>query len=181
MLSALSLWLAYARALVSTPAYEKRSPYFHSRVFRVPSRRGTLAVKVVRSDDPNASALLFREHTFLQALSHPNVVRYRGHLRIGRRYVLVTDWIDGQAIDAPAQEISNLVEVLRRAGIRHRDIREKNMFVSSTGPVLFDFGWAAWDSEQDVFTPPTLPPGDDERAAAAMLQRLTAATGRQIA
>lgn len=188
-LPAVRIWWLLLQTRRSSPVRAKRNAYFDAGVFRLECRGEALAVKVVRSRDDRARGLLFREHLFIRAMDHPNVVSYRGHLRLGTRYVLVTDWVDGCSLDqaaarqdlalqAPgafgrfAGQCHDAVRGLRTAGIRHRDIREQNLLVHEAAPILFDFGWAAWQTEQDPFTPRELANTDDIRAMEAMLDRV---------
>lgn len=193
------VWLLDLLALWHEPVYEKRSSLAFTRVFRMAWSGHRLAIKVIECSDPSARALLFREHMFLRTLRSPHVASYRGHLVRGHRYVLVTDWIEGFCLEDNGHllravlstragfalfthECTGIVDLLRNAGIRHRDLREKNIIVSDAMPVLFDFGWAVWHDEVDAFTPSALPKAlmDDATAMAAVLGRLQADRREQM-
>ena len=59
------------------------------------------------------------------------------------------------AFHAFVRHCLNVLEKLREAGIKHRDIRPDNIIIRNQRPVLIDFGWATSEKDE-FFTPPAL-------------------------
>lgn len=120
----------------------------------------TVAIKILPgwANDPQTIARLKGERQMLAGLQHPHITRLLDGGETGDGFpYLVTEFIDGQAITAYAQE--NLTELKQRlelfikvAGavhyahqklIIHRDIKPSNILVDKQGqPHLLDFGIA---------------------------------------
>jgi 2-polyprenyl-3-methyl-5-hydroxy-6-metoxy-1,4-benzoquinol methylase len=180
---------ALDRCLACQPLYQKRNRYFHSRVWKEQIPGGLdLAVKLVEPLHEAAARLLTREHEFLAALDAPQFPRMIMTGRLGPAYVLISEWIDGQPLNllkgtlacdfSPAwvrRELETIRRELSAAGIRHRDITERNLVYAPGRLVLLDFGWACWDHETDVFTPEELVQPNDDLAVANLTDRLDAA------
>lgn len=110
-----------------------------------------------------------RERDILTALDHPNIARLldAGVSEDGQPY-LVLEWVDGQALDAYADEqhlsivqrLSLMLQVLEavdhahRHLVLHRDIKPANILVNDEGQVkLLDFGVAKLLPPEDEIAP----------------------------
>ena len=107
-------------------------------------------------------ALVHREFAFLSEISHPNVVRALGLVRIsnGRDKIvsglgMVMEYVDGGDLVSlaggpprkwvpVATRIAHAVEHLHRCGIVHRDLKPRNILMRRGDmPCLIDFALAA--------------------------------------
>lgn len=110
-----------------------------------------------------------RERDILTALDHPNIARLldAGVSEDGQPY-LVLEWVDGQALDAYADEqhlsiaqrLSLMLQVLEavdhahRHLVLHRDIKPANILVNGEGQVkLLDFGVAKLLPSEEELAP----------------------------
>lgn len=174
----------YTRNL--NPIYAKKNKYFDASVFRLSINGREVAVKLVKSIDGCSDQLLYREHEFLQVLSHQNIVKYIDHGVDSGDYMLITEWINGRnVLEKPAQigrmdkaekgqfydACWRIVDHLNNLGIHHRDIWEKNIMVCNKQPVLIDFGWACWAHEANSGTTQTLPYRDDVESMRTFIHR----------
>jgi len=177
-------------AVMLTPPYHaKRNDIFFTRVWQMSMPDGSMAaLKLVDPISEEARPQLFREHKFLSRLKDGPFVQHLAHGNLNDSYFLLTRWIDGfELTDESAMAIyltddtlrtvfreacQNIVDRLAIAGIKHRDIREKNILVENGQPVLIDFGWSIFQSEENVFTPKNLEEPDDQTALNKMLYRL---------
>lgn len=118
-----------------------------------------------RRDQLTARERLRREAMALQKVRHPGVCgivdmelddalafivteliegkNLREDVRINGRYV-------GDDLERLARKLIEAVRAVHAAGIVHRDIKPTNVMVSSTGPVLVDFGIAMGEGESHV-------------------------------
>jgi predicted Ser/Thr protein kinase len=120
----------------------------------------TVALKVLRSDDPEMLRRLDREARAASALNHPNIVQIydvgeaAGHS--GEHYV-VMEYVEGETLrrrlaggPLPVPEVLDLGAQLtdglakaHRAGIVHRDLKPENLMVTPDGLLkILDFGLA---------------------------------------
>jgi hypothetical protein len=170
----------------TTFVLEKETDLSKRQVFQMASSAGQkAAVKFLTAKDQSLAPLLYREHEFLRAVQHPNLLSYMGHGFLDGTYVLVTEWVEGetlfdlQARDDPRATAPSLKAdllamqaALKAAGIVHRDVWEKNIIITPEGrAVLLDFGLAAWAHEAAPLPEATRQP-DDDKAFAALLERL---------
>jgi serine/threonine protein kinase len=175
--------------MLTPPYHAKRNDIFFTRVWQMSMPDGSMAaLKLVDPISEEARPLLFREHKFLSRLKDGPFVQHLAHGNLNDSYFLLTRWIDGfELTDESAMAIyltddtlrtvfreacQNIVDRLAIAGIKHRDIREKNILVENGQPVLIDFGWSIFQSEENVFTPKNLEEPDDQTALNKMLYRL---------
>ena len=116
-------------------------------------------------DELTARERLRREAMALQKVRHPGVCgivdmelddalafivteliegkNLREDVRVNGRFV-------GDYVERLARKLIEAVRAVHAAGIVHRDIKPTNVMVSSTGPVLVDFGIAMGEGESHV-------------------------------
>jgi tetratricopeptide (TPR) repeat protein len=101
-----------------------------------------VALKVIRSDDPELTRRLLREARLLSELNHPNIVRYLGHgLTAAGEPYLTMEWLVGEDLAqrlkrgtltvpetmAVARHLCTALAVAHRRGIVHRDVKPHNV------------------------------------------------------
>ncbi len=121
-----------------------------------------VAIKVLRTglaDDDEFRARFQREATAVAALRHPNIVQLYDFGRLGDRYYMVMEYIDGGSLrerllgEGRRLPLPDVVAIVRgvaaaldyahERGIIHRDVKPANiMFTADGDPVLTDFGIA---------------------------------------
>lgn len=120
----------------------------------------TVALKVLRSDDPELLRRLDREARAASALNHPNIVQIydvgEAASQAGEHYV-VMEYVEGETLrprlargPLPIPELLDLGAQLadglaraHRAGIVHRDLKPENLMVTPDGLLkILDFGLA---------------------------------------
>jgi len=146
--------------------------------------RTTVAVKLLRSADPDRQRRFTQEAELLANIHHPNVVRAftRGLTGEGQPYV-VLELVAGQSLRArldttgplPWREalelgiqLASAVEALHARGIIHRDIKPGNIMLTTDatgGHVvkLIDFGVARLTELYDELDDPALTPPPPRR------------------
>jgi predicted Ser/Thr protein kinase len=120
----------------------------------------TVALKVLRSDDPELLRRLDREARAASALNHPNIVQIydvgMAASQAGEHYV-VMEYVEGETLrrrlaggplpipellDLGAQLADGLAKA-HRAGIVHRDLKPENLMITPDGLLkILDFGLA---------------------------------------
>jgi predicted Ser/Thr protein kinase len=113
-----------------------------------------VAIKTVRSDDPDLIVRMRREAQLLARLTHPNVVSlYDVGDHDGQPY-LVTQFVDGTSlrhllgrltprrIAWVAEQIAHALTAAHAVGIVHRDLKPSNVLVGDGTVRLLDFGIA---------------------------------------
>ncbi|MCL2422560.1 MAG: serine/threonine protein kinase [Micrococcales bacterium] len=182
-------------------------------VYRVVDDGGNVAaLKLLHPEigsDPVARARLLREVGALQRLRHPAVARVLDAEVDSTEAFLVTELVVGESLDEllrrqrrplRAAALADLADALADAlasvhaeGVVHRDLKPSNVMMTSSGPVLIDFGLARTADDSPLtatsliagspgFLAPELIDGDDPSPAvdwwgwAAVLA--FAATGR---
>ncbi len=117
-----------------------------------------VAIKILRPSAVRFAFTFTRERDALQALAHPNIVRYLGHgeTREGLPY-LVTEWLEGEDLEARlargklsvaaavdhAIAIASALGAAHAQGIVHRDVKPANIHLGKDGVArLLDFGLA---------------------------------------
>jgi serine/threonine-protein kinase len=124
-----------------------------------------VAVKVLKTDNPEIVARFARESRLVAAVKHPNVVDIRSVVvdpQLGPR-AIVMDYLDGTDLavvldrEGPLAEarvrrifadVLDAVAAAHALGIVHRDLKPQNVFLARDGeggpetPMLLDFGLA---------------------------------------
>lgn len=113
-----------------------------------------VALKIV-AEQRGMSARVVREVEAASALSHPGIVALYDYFSDGERSFLVWELIDGESLDAVADELDDasavqaLAEVLdalvfaHSQGVIHRDIKPQNIMLDDDGRAkVMDFGIA---------------------------------------
>lgn len=119
----------------------------------------------VQRDKTAARERLRREAMALSRIRHPGVAAIVDMELDDALAFIVTELIDGENLredvrrngpyegeylELLAEKLVSAVDAVHRAGIIHRDIKPTNVMVSSTGPVLVDFGIAMGVGESHV-------------------------------
>ena len=114
-----------------------------------------LAVKIMKPEHADG---VEREIALLKALSHPNIVQFRGTRKVGGELHIYMELVEGKSLDQHIKRWGKYDEALIKKYARqllqalaychdhrvtHRDIKGKNVLVTSHGQVkLADFGSA---------------------------------------
>ena len=114
-----------------------------------------LAVKILRPEHADG---VEREIALLKALSHPHIVQFRGTRKVGGELHIYMEFVEGKSLDVHIKKWGVYDEALIKKYTRqllqalaychdhrvtHRDIKGKNILVTSHGQVkLADFGSA---------------------------------------
>jgi hypothetical protein len=103
--------------------------------------------------------LIEREKLMLDQLKSEYFPRVKSCEDVGSSSVLVLEKIAGRTLPSVKAELTssksnflkfvrdclNILSLLQKAGIKHRDIQPNNFIVRNCRPVLIDFGWAVTD------------------------------------
>lgn len=145
--------------------YEVLQPLGAGGMGRVYQVRHTLsnridAMKILLPDlagDPDVTARFLSEIQVLGALSHPNIAALHTALRLGDRFAMILELVNGEPLSAriqagrlpPAEAVDYICQVLdaiayaHSKGVIHRDIKPSNIILTPGGSVkLLDFGIA---------------------------------------
>lgn len=132
------------------------------------SRNGALfAIKQSRpSKKAVGRALLAREGAILQAMDHPNILKYRDYFKYKGSNWLVTDYIAGKTLEdlifdeqivygereclATTLKLMDRVAHVHSRGYVHLDLRIPNVILQNEDLYLIDFGLAAQIGEADT-------------------------------
>ncbi len=130
----------------------------------------TVAVKVVRSGDPEFVRRLIDEAQALERFEHPGLVRLLDTGMVGDQAYLVMEYIDGPtlaeslrhgALGAPetailGARIASALRYVHERGVVHRDVKPSNILQSARGEAwLGDFGIAKFDDATTLTAPGT--------------------------
>ncbi len=129
-----------------------------------------VAVKVVRSSDPEFARRLVEEARALESLDGPGLVRLLDTGMVGDLAYLVMEYVDGTTLaqslktgplGAPATasmaaKVAHALSYVHERGVVHRDVKPSNILRSTTGEVwLADFGIAKFDGATTITAPGT--------------------------
>lgn len=171
------------------PCYSKTNAHAQSSVWHLQLANGQhIALKRVRAQHAEAASLLYREHEFLEKLTHRNIVSLVCHGYDADAYIIVTEWIDGFVLENNSEllrselaakstteqfinELRSIAALLSEHQICHRDLWGKNIIVQDNHPILLDFGWAKWQSEDNIFTPKNLREPNDHLALNLLINK----------
>ena len=124
-----------------------------------PALRRTVALKFLRSDDPDLKARMVEEARCQARVSHPNVCPvYEVGEMDGRTYIAM-QYIEGEPLDEAARDVplerkitllktvADAVHAAHAAGLIHRDLKPSNILVARADdgeltPFVLDFGIA---------------------------------------
>jgi serine/threonine protein kinase len=116
-----------------------------------------VAIKIVRSSDPEFARRLAHEVRALESLEHPGLIRLLDTGEVADQTFLVMDYVDGPtlatslragALAAPAvaalgARLADTLAYVHERGVVHRDVKPSNILQSSDGAAwLGDFGIA---------------------------------------
>jgi len=145
--------------------YEVLKPLGAGGMGRVYQVRNTLsnrvdAMKILLPDlasDPDLTARFLSEIQVLGALSHPNIAALYTAFRVGDRFAMILEFVEGEPLNArlkagrmsPEEAVACICPVLEAVGyahgkgVVHRDIKPGNIILTANGSVkLVDFGIA---------------------------------------
>ncbi|HJQ23087.1 MAG TPA: protein kinase [Blastocatellia bacterium] len=129
------------------------------------SRKVALKLLPARTTQSPSRLRRFRQEArAASALNHPNILTIHDILEVGGRHLIVTEYIDGealrqrleqarlsteQALDVAIQ-VASALSAAHQAGIIHRDIKPENIMLRRDGLVkVLDFGLAKLVEGQD--------------------------------
>jgi len=130
-----------------------------SDVYRaIDQRSGTVvAVKVVRSNDPEFARRLAQETQVLERLEHRGLIRLLDTGHTGDQAYLVMELVDGSTLAESLRSgplgpgrtalmgsrLADALAYVHEEGIVHRDVKPSNIFIAADGTALLgDFGIA---------------------------------------
>lgn len=129
-----------------------------------------VAVKIVRSNDPEFAHRLVEEARALESLDAPGLVRFLDTGMFGDLAFLVMEYVDGSTLaqslkDGPlgapatakmAASVASALGYVHGRGVVHRDVKPSNILQSSAGETwLADFGIAKFDDATTITAPGT--------------------------
>ncbi|MGB7104856.1 MAG: serine/threonine-protein kinase, partial [Acidimicrobiales bacterium] len=116
-----------------------------------------VAVKIVRSNDPEFGRRLAQEARALESFEHPGLIRLLDAGEVGDQAFLVMELIVGQTLAQRLREgalssretadlgarLADALAYVHERGVIHRDVKPSNILISSNGDAwLGDFGIA---------------------------------------
>jgi non-specific serine/threonine protein kinase len=117
-----------------------------------------VALKLIRPDptEPNAGARLIREARVAASVSHPSICQVFDLGEWERQPFLVMELVEGETLATRislgsiqarealriALSIAEALSAIHTHGIAHRDLKPTNVFLTSTGVKVLDFGLA---------------------------------------
>jgi Tol biopolymer transport system component len=116
----------------------------------------TVALKILRRQEPAHATAVIREARLLARVSHPNVVTVYGAERIGGHVGVWMSFIDGPTLEDELRakgpfdaltvvgigiDLCGALEAVHRAGVVHHDVKAQNVMRTADGRVMLaDFG-----------------------------------------
>jgi tetratricopeptide (TPR) repeat protein/predicted Ser/Thr protein kinase len=118
-----------------------------------PRLRRTVALKVLRQDDPEEVARFKREALTAAQLSHPNIADVHEVGQVGEEHFIAMRFVEGQTLGrlrlSPPEALEAVAQAARavhhahQQGVIHRDLKPENLMRDETGRVtVLDFGLA---------------------------------------
>jgi len=131
-----------------------------------------VALKVMRTEDPEMVSIARKEYELLRKIHHPHIVKAFEFIALQTKVITVMEFFHGHSLDkavrhcqlgrfseAAARQLScqlvSAVHYLHRHGIAHRDIKPQNLLVSSNleDVRLLDFNAAHGGGDSCPLTP----------------------------
>tara|TARA_R110002050_G_scaffold291316_1_gene445714 strand:+ start:28778 stop:30481 length:1704 start_codon:yes stop_codon:yes gene_type:complete len=142
---------------------------------------GLVAIKFLKNENPDSIKNLINEIQLIDSFDHPNIVKYRTHIKNGESLCFVMDFCDkgnlyqamaGTSLEQKIQwiiTVTKTIAQLHERGVYHNDLKPGNLLISKSGTLkISDFGCANLSWGTRVFLPPEMlidqyPSQDDPR------------------
>jgi serine/threonine protein kinase len=142
---------------------------------------GQVAIKFLKDENSVSLNNLINEIQLIDSFDHPNIVKYRTHIRNGESLCFVMDFCEkgnlyqamhGTSLEQKVQWIITAIKAidqLHQRGVFHNDLKPANLLINKPGILkISDFGCANLSWGTRIFLPPEMlidqyPSKDDPR------------------
>jgi len=142
---------------------------------------GQVAIKFLKNENPNTINDLINEIQLIDSFDHPNIIKYRTHIRNGESLCFVMDFCNKGNLYQAARSASleqkvqwiitatRAIAQLHERGVYHNDLKPGNLLINQSGTLkISDFGCANLSWGTRVYLPPEMlidqyPSHDDPR------------------